>query len=89
MRWTTIGREFLANALMSVPVIRQKRVRTRGTIGRAVVERFRCQRFGLEQELDDLTGNRVVEPGPADVIPTVREALMPMHAPIVATGPGA
>ena len=88
MRWTTIGREILASAVMSVPVIRRVRVRTGRTIGRAVVDRSRSQWFVFERELDDQTGKRVVEAGTADLIPMVQETLMPMHPPIVATGPG-
>ena len=75
MRWTTIGREILGNALMSVPVIRQVRIRAGRTIGYADVERFRSQWVDLERELGDFTGKRIVELGPGDVIPMAWEAL--------------
>ena len=75
MRWTTIGREILANALMSLPVIRQVRIRAGRTIGYADVESSRSQWVDLEGELGDLTGKRVVELGPGDVIPMAWGAL--------------
>jgi SAM-dependent methyltransferase len=74
MRWTTVGREILANALMSVPVIRRMRVKAGRTIGSGL-QKFRGQLSELEHELGDVTGRRVVELGPGDVIPMGWEVL--------------
>ena len=68
MRGTTVGREVLANTLMSVPVLRPVRIRASRAIGHAD-EGSRRQWVDLERELGDLAGKVVFAGvGPGDAV---------------------